>query len=83
MSVKENIIDRINKIDDTSVLNEILHLVQSKSEKQAIYHFSYAEKQAVTEGLADLDAGKFYTNEEANKLVSKLLSEQSIGLKEH
>ncbi len=83
MSVKDEIINQINQIDDSLVLDEILSLVKSKSNRETVYQFSEAERKSVEEGLADLDAGKFYTNEEANKLVAKWLSEQSVGLKGH
>jgi len=82
MSVKEQIIDGLNEVKDASVLNEILRLVQQKPNNEPTYFFNDEEKKAVEGGVADLDAGKFYTNDEAKKLVSKWLNEQSAGLKD-
>jgi len=81
MSVKQEIINRINEIDDSMVLDEILRLVSVKPNNETVYHFTKDERKSVEEGLEDLDAGRFYTNEKANKLIATWLSEQSIGLK--
>jgi len=82
MSVKEQIIDGLSDVDDVSILNEILRLVQQKPNNEPTYFFNEKEKKAVEEGISDLELGKFYTNDEAKKLVSKWLNEQSAGLKE-
>ncbi len=80
MTIKQQIIDRVNAIEDPTFLKGILDLINAGSELEEVYSFTQEEKRAVQEGLQDIDAGRVYSNEAAKKLISKWLEERSGGL---
>lgn len=79
MTTKQEIINRVNSIEDPEVLNEILNLIRIESEFEEIYTFTNEEKNAVNEGLKDLEEGRSYSNRGSKELISKWLKEQSGG----
>jgi len=80
MTTKQEIINKVNTIENPAFLDEILNLIRIESEFEEIYALTDEEKNAVNEGLKDLDEGRSYSNKDSKKVVSKWLKEQSSGL---
>jgi len=80
MTTKQEIINKVNTIENPAFLDEILNLIRIESEFEEIYALTDEEKNAVNEGLKDLDEGRSYSNKDSKKMVSKWLKEQSSGL---
>jgi len=80
MTTKQEIINKVNTIENSAFLDEILNLIRIESEFEEIYALTDEEKNAVNEGLKDLDEGRSYSNKDSKKMVSKWLKEQLSGL---
>jgi hypothetical protein len=80
MTTKQEIIKKVNAIENPDILDEILNLIEIESDFEEIYAFTDEEKTAVNEGLKDLDEGRSYSNKDSKKIISKWLKEQSSGL---
>lgn len=80
MTIKQMIIARVNEIDDPNLLKGIFDLINAEQELEEVYKVSDQERSAVQDGLADIDAGRVYSNEASKKLISKWLAEKSSGL---
>ena len=82
MSIKELIINKVNAINNTKILKEILNLISTESETEEIYQFSDEEKKLVFEGINDADSGNSYNQQESDKIISKWFEEKLGGLLE-
>lgn len=71
-SLKEELINNINSIQDIEYLKGLNQLVKDKDE---IYILSEEEEAAINEGLKDIEEGRFVTDEELNKEVTKWLND--------
>lgn len=79
MSIKQQIIERINGIDDPAILNEILNLISAETEMNSVYRLSAEQEKKIEQGLEDVDNGKTMTQEESDKMIQQWLDEQSSG----
>ena len=79
MDIRQQIIDRLNSIDNPAILNEILDLISAESETDEIYRLSKAERRNVNKGIEDADSGNTMNQEESEKLISEWLKERSSG----
>ena len=73
MSIKEKIMDRINKINDPQLLDELLRAVELEYEIEHAAELSEAEISAIDKGISDAEAGRLHSNAEASQLVKKWL----------
>jgi len=80
MTVKQKIIDRVNSIEDENILKEIFSLISAEKDFETAYKFSSTEIQQVSEGIEDADNGRYYSQDESEKLIAKWLQEKSDGL---
>lgn len=71
-SLKAELINSINNIEDIEYLKGLNQLVKDKDE---IYILSKEEEEAINEGLKDIEEGRFVTDEELNKEVTKWLND--------
>lgn len=83
MSIKEEIINTVNAIENPKILSSILSLISMESETDEIYQFSEQEKELLQEGLNDAKNGNLFNQDESNNMISKWLEEKSSGLLEH
>nr|MBC7613991.1 hypothetical protein [Pseudopedobacter sp.] len=67
--LKNQIIEKLNNINDETMLNDIYKLIQMESEIATVYQLSNDEKKAVEMTFHDIDAGKTYSSTEANELM--------------
>lgn len=71
VELKEEIINKVKNLDDTQKLHDILNLIAFNSEQT--YVINQQEKAAIDKGLQDLDSGRTYSSEEADKQLKKWL----------
>ena len=73
VKLKRKIIDRIKKIQDESLLEELFKAVELEHEIDSTYELSKEERKAVEEGVKDANQGKTYSHDEASHLVKEWL----------
>jgi len=71
--LKNQIINKLNYINDESILSDIIRLIQIESEMKAVYQLSNDEKEAIELAFEDIDAGKTYSSSSANQLLKEWL----------
>lgn len=76
MNPKQEIIDKINRIDDPDLLLEIDRWISSILNSSAPEKFSKEEIDAVQEGYNEYRAGNVLSQEKANKLFNQWLKEK-------
>jgi predicted transcriptional regulator len=69
------IIKKISSINDESFLNAINTIINAKSEKE-IYETSKEQKAHIQEGIAQIENGKYFTNEQVESEISQWLREK-------
>ncbi|WP_417591516.1 hypothetical protein [Owenweeksia hongkongensis] len=79
MNVKEKIIERVNAIDNPEILTEILELISAETDAENLYKLNPYEQKSINEGMADVNEGRTYSQQEADNLISKWLHEKSGG----
>ncbi|MBC7401305.1 MAG: hypothetical protein H7289_15305 [Mucilaginibacter sp.] len=73
VELKEKLIAEINLINDEELLSNILRNVELEQELNEIYILSADERDAVREGIEQIESGQFYTSDEANTIINKCL----------
>ena len=71
--LKNQIINKLNQINDEALLSDISRLIQMESEIETVYNLSDDEKEAVELAFQDIDAGKIYSSSSANQLLKQWL----------
>lgn len=80
MTVKQKIIERLNSIEDETILNQIYSLISIEKDFGKTYKFSPNELQGVNEAIDDADNGRYFTQKESEKLIAEWFQEKSAGL---
>ncbi len=79
MNTKEKLIEKISNIDDESMLEDILKLVQLELELNAgTIQLTHEQKVFIEEGLKDLESGNVVTDEVAKKMTKEWLKSPSL-----
>jgi hypothetical protein len=76
MSVSElklQIISRISSIEDHTILEEILSLVQKEEALQSTLELTEKERLAIEEGLNDVHEGKIHSSIVAENMIKEWL----------
>ncbi|MBU0697095.1 MAG: hypothetical protein KKE39_11330 [Bacteroidetes bacterium] len=71
--LKNQIIEKLEHINDETILNDIYKLIQLESEIATVYQLSNDENEAVEMAFQDIDAGKTYSSTEANSTMKSRL----------
>lgn len=71
--LKSKLINRINKLEDDLLLEEISRLIEIENEESEIYCFTDEESKSIEEAREQYTKGEFLSNEEANKEVDEWL----------
>jgi len=69
--LKQKVIEKLNDLNE-SALTEVLNLIEFQQDTQP-YQLSEAEKAAIQEGIDDIEAGNYYSNEDVEKEMLKCL----------
>ena len=73
IELRNTIIDKIKKIDDEDLLNEVNRLIEIETSDIEIYKFSDEQKAAIEEDEDQINRGEFLTDEEATKDIKEWL----------
>lgn len=63
--LKEKVIEKLNDLNE-SALQEVLNLIEFQQETKP-YQLTEAEKTAIQEGIDDIEAGNYHSNEAVEK----------------
>jgi hypothetical protein len=77
MTTKElqhKIIDRISKLEDEELLNDLMKLMDATTGENEIYHLSTAHKEAIYKATEQIKQGNYLVHEEANKQINTWLN---------
>jgi hypothetical protein len=77
MTIKElrhNVIDKINKLDDESLLNDLIKLIDNAANEDEIYRLSDNHKKAINTAIGQIENGHYLTNEQSNKQIDEWLN---------
>ncbi|MGF1638892.1 MAG: hypothetical protein ACFCUU_17590 [Cyclobacteriaceae bacterium] len=70
MKTKEKIIEKIQRIEDESILEGLLEVIDLEIDLGGeIVQLNDEQKSAIEEGLKDIEEGRTYSNEEARNMV--------------
>jgi len=70
---KKNLIEKIKKIDNEDLLNDVNRLIDLETSNNDIYVLNEEEEQAIAEAENQIKNGRFLTNEEAKKDIAEWL----------
>lgn len=70
--LRNKIIDKLESVDD-QLLKEILSIIEFESET-GIYKVNQAEREAIEQGLSQIENGDVITNEEVEKETNSWLN---------
>ncbi len=73
MNLKEELINKIELIEDESLLKELHLILDTELQAEKEYPLTKAEIAAVEEGMADYKAGRTYGNNEATEKLKRWL----------
>jgi predicted transcriptional regulator len=74
MSTKELILEKIKVIEDETILEELLEMIELELDlNEEPIKLSPEQKTAIDEGLKDIADGKSLSNEDARKMIDEWL----------
>lgn len=77
MRTKEKIIEKIQKIEDESILADLLEIIDLELDMVGdTVQLSDDQKSAIDEGVKDIEEGRFFSNEEARKMVDEWMKKR-------
>ncbi len=65
--LKHKIIEKINKVDDDNLLNDLIKIIDNSTIDNEIYHLTDNHKKAIHKAINQIENGDFLTNEQSNK----------------
>jgi len=72
MRVKEQILEKIQKIENESVLQDLLEIIDLELNlNNDIVELTDAQKSAIDAGLQDIDEGRTFSHEQARKMIDE------------
>jgi predicted transcriptional regulator len=77
MKTKEKIIEKIQRIEDESILEDLLAVIDLEMELDGdTVELNDEQKSAVDEGLKDIEEGRSYSNEEAGNIIDEWMKKR-------
>ena len=77
MNTKEKLIDKISHINDESILEEIMEIVELELEMAGDeVQLTGEQKSFVDQGIKDLESGNIFTDQEAKKMTKEWLKKR-------
>lgn len=81
MRTKEKIIEKIRNIDDESILEDLLEIINLELKLTTnTVQLNGEQKSAIDEGLKDIEEGRFFSDAEARKMTDEWMKKKSSGL---
>ncbi len=77
MRTKEKLIEKIKKIEDESILEDLLEVIDLELELEIdIIQLNNEQKTAIEEGLKDIEEGRSFSNEEARNMIDEWMKKR-------
>lgn len=77
MRTKERIIEKIRNIDDQSILEDLLEIIDLELNLAGdMVQLNDEQKLAIDEGLRDIKEGRSFSNEEARKMIDEWMKKK-------
>jgi GTP-binding protein EngB required for normal cell division len=73
IELRNKVIDKIRKIENEDLLNEVNRLIEIETSDIEVYKFSNEQKVAIEEAENQIKNGEFLTDEEATKDIEEWL----------
>lgn len=73
IELKKRVISRLQKTGDSQLLEEVYRLINLDERNLEIYKVSALQKQAILKGKNDIENGRFFSDEQANKQADEWL----------
>lgn len=71
--LKQKLIEEITTTEDTSVLMEILRILEINHDPEPVLKLSEPEKIAISEARHEIQRGAYYSEDEADQLTQEWL----------
>lgn len=72
--LREKVIDKVSKLEDEALLNDIMNLIDDKADDR-IYRLSDDHAAAIDTAINEIEKGDYLSNEQANKLIDEWLNQ--------
>ena len=72
--LKQKVIDKVNELEDESLLLDLMRLIDDNSTNDEIYSLSSNHKAAIKKAIIQIENGEYLTNEQSNKEIDKWLN---------
>ncbi len=72
--LKHKVIDKINELDNDSLLEDLIRLIEDSSDDNEIYRLSDNHKKAINKAIDQIEKGDYLTKEQSNKQINEWLS---------
>jgi hypothetical protein len=72
--LKHKVIDKINELDNDSLLKDLIRSIEDSSDDNEIYRLSDNHKKAVSKAIEQIEKGDYLTNEQSNKQIDEWLN---------
>lgn len=72
--LKHTVIDKVNEIEDETLLNDLIKLIDDNSLDNNIYQLSSNHKFAIDKANKQIENGDYLTNEQSNKEIDEWLN---------
>lgn len=73
IKLRNKVIDKIRKIENEDLLNEVNRLIEIETSDIEVFKFSNEQKAAIAEAQIQIKNGEFLTDEEAAKEINEWL----------
>jgi hypothetical protein len=77
MTIQElrlKVIDKVNKLDDDSLLNDLIRLIDDNENDDEKYELSDNHKKAINRAVDQIENGDYLTNEQSNNQINEWLN---------
>ena len=74
IELKKQLIDKIQKIENPGILEEVFRLLELESKDIEIYKLNEEQKVAISEARQQLKNGQFLTEDQANQEIDEWLN---------
>ncbi len=77
MKAKEKLIEKIQNIEDESILQDLLEVIDLELNlSNDVVELTNDQKAAIDEGLKDLDEGKTFSHEQARLIIDEWMRQR-------
>jgi len=70
--LKHKVIDKINELEDDSLLKDLIKLIEDSTDDNEIYRLSDNHKKAINTAIDQIEKGDYLTNEQSNTYSKRL-----------